>query len=61
MTAKSNSNEEMCVDVVRGLQIWGRQMLYLKHGGRGGDEVGADSAPRTDAGIARINPKPYGR
>jgi len=33
-------------------------MLYLRHDGRGGDEMGADGASRTDAGI---HPKPYGR
>lgn len=60
MTAKSKSksNEEICVDVVRSLQIWGKLMLYLKHGGLGGDEVGADGAPRTGAATNR---KPYGR
>ena len=43
---------------VRGAQIWGMLMLYLRHGRRGGNEVSAGSTPRTEAGI---NPRPCGR
>jgi hypothetical protein len=27
-------------------------VLYLRHDGRGGDEMGTDGAPRTEAGIS---------
>ena len=36
------------------MQIWGRLVLYIRHGRRGGSEVSVEGPASTDAGM---NPK----
>jgi hypothetical protein len=54
----NNIETELRDGDVRGMQIWGRLVLYMRHGRHGGDEVSVEGPPRTDVGM---NPKPCDR